>query len=324
MNAVVPIAPGSLGAALPLSTATDQFALNAMAATTQRAYRSDWRAFLAWCDDQGLVPLPASPETVARHLAACAMRGLSVSSIGRRLAAIKYAHRLKELELPTASERVRTVLAGIRRTCGAPPDRKAPVTAERLTELLKHCPPGLRGIRDRALLALGFAGAFRRSELVALRVEDLEETPDGFHITIRHSKTDKTHTGQSIAIPRGFRLRPVEAVQTWLAASGITEGLVFRQVIRRKIDGVATDLLAGPLSGHAVAEVVKRYCIRAGLDPASYSGHSLRAGYVTSAVEVNAPLLKICEQTRHRDLSMIRIYSRRVDLFREHSGAAFL
>lgn len=121
-----------------------------------------------------------------------------------------------------------------------------------------------------------------------------------------------------IAIPRGFRLRPVEAVQAWLAAAEISTGPVFRAVA---LGGKVSDLA---LTGDSAARVVKKYARAVGLDVEAYSGHSLRAGYVTSAVEANAPLLKIAEQTRHRSLDMIRVYSRRVDLFRDHSGAAFL
>ena len=121
-----------------------------------------------------------------------------------------------------------------------------------------------------------------------------------------------------IAIPRGYKLRPVEAVMAWLAAAKISTGPVFRAV------ALGGKVSAEALTSDSAARIVKVYARRVGLDAASYSGHSLRAGYVTSAVEANAPLLKIAEQTRHRSLDMIRVYSRRVDLFRDHSGAAFL
>lgn len=320
MNALISIEPlnGELVASVSLPEAANQFALNSTAASTQAAYRADWRAFTAWCSQHGYEPLPASPEAVARHLTQLALDGLAVASIGRRLAAVRYAHKLAELESPTSHERVRTVLSGIRRTIGTAPIRKAPVTAERLTAMFKHLSPGLIGVRDRALLALGFAGAFRRSELVALQVADLVEVPDGLRVLIRRSKTDKTGEGHEIAVPRGFRLRPVEAVQAWREAAQISEGPVFRHVRRGGQVGSA------PLSGHAVAAVIKKMAERAGLDPLEFSGHSLRAGFVTSAVETNAPIMKIAEQTRHKSLDMLRVYSRRVDLFREHAGAGFL
>ena len=219
-------------------------------------------------------------------------------------------------------------MAGIRRQIGTKPNPKAPITAERLTLMLAGLPDLLAGRRDRALLALGFAGAFRRSELVALTVADLAAVSDGYRVTIRRSKTDQEGQGQEIAVPRGFRLRPVEAVQGWLQAAGITGGPVFRPITTRRLDGrgkPATELVGTEaLAAHSVARIVKRHCRRVGMEAADFSGHSLRSGYVTSAVEAGSAALKICEQTRHRSMDMILAYSRRIDLFREHSGAAFL
>jgi integrase len=156
--------------------------------------------------------------------------GLSVSSIGRRLAGIAYAHKLQKLPNPTAAEDV--ILAGIRRTIGVKPRRKQAATADRVRAMLDACPDTMRGIRDRALLALGFAGAFRRSELVALRVEDIAEVVDGFRVTMRRSKTNQTGEGCEIVIPRGLKIRPVAAVQRWQEAAGISEGLLFRAIHR--------------------------------------------------------------------------------------------
>jgi integrase len=184
--------------------------------------------------------------------------------------------------------------------------------------LLDACPGTLIGKRDRALLALGFAGAFRRSELVALNVADLIEVADGLRVVIRHSKTDQEGQGAEIAIPRGYRLRPVEAVQTWLAAAEISVGPVFRSVaLGGKVGTVA-------LSPYAASLVIKQRIAAVGLDPAGYSGHSLRSGFLTSAAEAGASLFKLTEVSRHRSLDTLRGYVRRVDLFKEHAGAAFL
>jgi integrase len=152
------------------------------------------------------------------------------------------------LEPPTNAEGVRAVLRGIRRTIGTAPDRKNPATtADVLTAMLRLCPNTLAGKRDRALLALGFAGALRRSELVALEVEDLSEVPDGLRVRIRRSKTDQRGEGHEIAIPRGYRLRPVEAVQTWLAVAEIGAGPLFRPVLK------GGRLQCAPLSAHSAA-----------------------------------------------------------------------
>ena len=183
---------------------------------------------------------------------------------------------------------------------------------------LALCPATLAGHRDRALLALGFAGALRRSELVALEVADLTEVPDGLRVRIRRSKTDQEGEGAEIAIPRGYRLRPVEAVQAWLAAAEISTGPVFRPVLKGgRVQGV-------PLTPHSAAQIVKAYARRAGLDAQGFAGHSLRSGFLTSAAEAGASVFKMTEVSRHKSVDVLRGYVRRADLFREHAGSAFL
>ena len=215
-------------------------------------------------------------------------------------------------EPPTSSEAVKAVLRGLRRTIGSAKQGKAPATADLIGQMVGLCPDNMIGKRDRALLCLGFAGAFRRSELCALEVADLTEVPDGLRILIRRSKGDQE--GQEGAIPRGYKLRPVEAVQTWLAAAEISAGPVFRAVTRG--GRVSCDALADD----SAARIVKRYARRVGLDPASYAGHSLRSGFLTSAAESGASIWKLSAQSRHKSLDTLRGYVRRVDddLFKEH------
>jgi site-specific recombinase XerD len=311
MNQITIAAPTGVVLAEADAAAARTFAELEKAASTRRSYRVAFRIFADWCHARGLVPVPASPDTVA------ATAGARASTIAHRAAAIRYAHRLAGHETPTSAETVRAVMRGIRRTIGTAPERKAPATADVIREM-RLCPPTLAGQRDRALLALGFAGAFRRSELVALSVADLVEMPDGFRVLIRHSKTDQEGAGQEIAIPRGYRLRPVEAVQTWLEAAAITEGPVFRAVLK------GGRLQAAALTPHSVAAIVKSYAERAGLDPAAYAGHSLRAGFITSAAEAGASVLRIADQSRHQSLDTLRGYVRRADLFKDHAGASFL
>jgi site-specific recombinase XerD len=317
MNQITIAAPTGVVLAEADAAAARTFAELEKAASTRRSYRVAFRIFADWCHARGLVPVPASPDTVAAFLAAEATAAAKASTIAHRAAAIRYAHRLARHETPTGAETVRAVMRGIRRTIGTAPERKAPATADVIREM-RLCPPTLAGQRDRALLALGFAGAFRRSELVALSVADLVEMPDGFRVLIRHSKTDQEGAGQEIAIPRGYRLRPVEAVQTWLEAAAITEGPVFRAVLK------GGRLQAAALTPHSVAAIVKMYAERAGLDPAAYAGHSLRAGFITSAAEAGASVLRIADQSRHQSLDTLRGYVRRADLFRDHAGASFL
>jgi site-specific recombinase XerD len=310
------IPPGALTTAE--IDATMAYAEAEKAAATRAAYASDWRDFAAWCAARGAMPLPAHVGIVATYLSWLASTGRKASTIGRKAAAIGHRHKQAGHKPPTNQEGVRAVLRGIRRTIGAARAAKAPATADVLTAMLRLCPATLAGARDRALLALGFAGAFRRSELVALEVADLTEAQDGLRVRIRRSKTDQEAEGAEIAIPRGYRLRPVEAVQAWLTAAEITEGPLFRPVLK------GGRVQREPLSAFSAAQIVKRYAERAGLDPAAYAGHSLRSGFLTSAAESGASILKMMEVSRHKSVDVLRGYVQRADLFREHAGAAFL
>ena len=167
---------------------------------------------------KGSAPCPR--ETVAAFLAAEANRSIKSSTIGRRLAAIRYAHKLAGYERPTNSEAVKATLRGIRRTAGSAPVRKAPATADKVLAMVGKAGTDIKGLRDRALLLLGFAGAFRRSELVALDVADLQFCDSGLRAIIRKSKTDQEGQGATIAIARGSVACPVDAVRAWIKAAG--------------------------------------------------------------------------------------------------------
>lgn len=156
-----------------------------------------------------------------------------------------------------------------------------------------------------ALLLLGFAGAFRRSSWWGLTVADLVEVEGGYRVLIRRSKTDQEGAGQEIAIPAGGKLRPVEAIRTWLAVAGIADGPVFRPVAK------GGRVLPQALTDRSVANIVKAYAERAGLDPDLFLGHSLRARFLTSAAEAGASLLKMAEVSRHASLDTLRGYVRR-------------
>jgi site-specific recombinase XerD len=255
---------------------------------------------------------------VAAFLAGEAKRGVKASTIGRRVAAIRYAHRLAGHEPPTNSETVKATVRGIRRTIGVTKDRKAPIVAELARAMALAAPAGLKGLRDRALLLLGFAGAFRRSELVALDVADIVETEDGARVLIRRSKTDQEGAGETIAIARGSVACPVKALRAWLEAAEITEGPLFRPVAK------GGRVAAERLSDKTVATVVKRYARRVGLDAGAYSGHSLRAGFLTSAARRGASIFKMRDVSRHKSMDVLQGYVRDADLFRDHAGAGLL
>lgn len=187
-----------------------------------------------------------------------------------------------------------------------------------MAAIIAHCPDTLTGIRDRALLLLGFAGAFRRSELVALEVNDIERTPEGIKITIHKSKTDQEGQGQVIAIPNGVNFRVVDALMSWLNAAGITEGALFRSI--KKGGAIQT----AALTSRSVANIVKQYAGLAGLTVDDFSGHSLRAGFITSGAEAGADLFKLMEVSRHTHPKTVMGYVRNAQLFDNHAGAEFL
>lgn len=293
------------------------FALAEKSDATRRAYRSDFRVFSAWCAGRGFEPLPAAPTVVAAFLADQAKSGVKPSTLGRRVAAIAYAHDLAGMASPASAKVVRVVLVGIRREKGAKPTQKAPATAERIAAMIEAIPDTRRGQRDKALLAIGFAGAFRRSELVALEVADITYEPDGVRVQIKRSKADQEGRGQEIAIPRGSKLRPVRALQAWLKAARIKDGPVFRSIDKHGHIG-------GALTPQSVALIVKTHAEAAGLDAREFSGHSLRAGFLTSAAEAGADVLRMMEVSRHKRVETLRTYVRRASLFKGHAGKNFL
>jgi site-specific recombinase XerD len=318
-NGVLVVSPG--GQPTHLQQAVDRassFATAEKAANTRRAYRTDLAVFQGWCAAHGVAALPAAPEIVAAFLSDEADRGIRASTIGRRVAAIRYAHRLSNPLVPTDDERLRAVVRGIRRTIGTAKAPKTPATNDRLLAMVAPRGDAMAALRDRALLLLGFAGAFRRSELVALAVADVEETPEGLRITIRHGKTDQEGAGATIAIVRGTVACPVEALKAWLAAADIVEGPIFRQV--NKGDKV----LPHRLTAQSVALIIKAHARRAGLDPRSFAGHSLRSGFLTSAAKRGASIFKMMDVSRHRSVESLRGYVRDAELFRDHAGIGLI
>jgi site-specific recombinase XerD len=283
--------------------------------STLRGYQSDWRHFCAWCESHGLRPLPASPETVASYIAQCA-GGLKVGSLQRRLNAIAEAHKVVGLESPTHDAIVANTMKGIRRSLGTAPAQKAPTLTADIRTMLDATDVGAIGTRDRAMILLGFAGAFRRSELVSLDVEDCSFGTDGLTVTLRRSKTDQQRAGRKIGIPYGSNPEtcPVRTVQSWIEQAGIISGPLFRPINRHG------QMQPGRLSGIDVARIVKKLAERAGLDRAKYAGHSLRAGHATTAAIAGASERSIMNQTGHRSVQMVRRYIRDGNLFRENSA----
>jgi integrase len=283
-----------------------QFVAAAISPNTRRAYASDVDHFLAWggC-------LPATSETIARYLAHHA-EALSTATLARRLAAIRHAHAVAGLPNPTANDLVRITLRGIRRTYGRAQQRVAALTKGQLVAITTQLGTSIKDTRDRALLLIGFAGAFRRSELVALDCNAIDRRAAGLVITIRKSKTDQDRRGRQVAIPysRGA-MCPIRALDDWLDLARITEGPVFRPVTKRG------DVLIQRLSAEAVAVIVKQRTKSFARKGARYSGHSLRVGFVTSAALDGIPTWRIRAQTGHASEAALCTYIRNSELFLE-------
>ena len=288
------------------------------AANTRRCYASAWRSFREWTTDHQLAALPATSETVALYVADLSDR-LRASSLRLHLAAIGSAHRSAQLVDPTKAESVRKVMRGIRRAQTAISTSKKPLRLRELRLILDAMPDGLNAARDRALLLLGFALGARRSELVALNVDDLETLPEGLRVFIARSKTDQEGEGRAVGVPYASRpdLCPVRAVTAWFDASGITDGAVFRRVDRWGTIGAR-------LGDRSVSIVVKDRAALAGLDPGPLGAHSLRAGLATEAAAAGASERAIMGQTGHRSLRVLRTYIHEGSLWRNNAAAAAL
>lgn len=309
-------------AALPpqsLSDLADALAENLVAASTKRAYTHDWSHFARWCMEQRRESLPADPDTVRLYLTDHA-ETYRPATLGRRLVAICRAHKEAGHEPPTRAESVRNQLRAIRRTQGTAQARKTALTVEQLREMMASLPTGTpAGQRDRALLLLGFAGAFRRSELVGLDVADLSIQPQGLLITLRRSKTDQEGQGRTIGIPQGVNEAtcPVRAYLAWIAvikAAGIKSGPLFRSIDRHG------NVSSRRLTGESAAAVVKKAVTAIGLDADPYAGHSLRAGLVTEAARQGIPDHKIMAQTGHKSRKMLDRYIRDSQVFRNNAA----
>jgi len=208
-------------------------------------------------------------------------------------------------------------MRGIRRQHGTAQRQVAPLTKQDLLSMLPLM-VGVKGLRDRALILLGFAAALRRSELVAVDVADIAFVNEGLVVTLRKSKTDPEGQGRKIGVPWGHTAAcPVKAVRTWLDHARIEDGAAFRCVNRAGTVGKR-------LSDHAVAVIIKSYAKAIGLDPASVSGHSLRSGLATAAAQAGIPAHKIQAQTGHRSLEMLNRYIRDGNLFLDNASGGVL
>ena len=288
---------------------------------TRKAYTSDFAHFADWCDHRSLHALPAEPGAVWLYITALVeadnAADYKVSTLERRLSAIKWVHEANGHPSPTTHTQIRELMAGIRRKYGTRPTKVDPISTDQLAQMVAVLDlETFTGLRDRAVLLFGYAGAFRRSELVGLERAQLKRSADGYLVQLHRTKDDQEAKGRDLGIPAfpGSPLCPVAAVDAWLTAAEITDGPIFRRVTRYQTVG------SKGLSGSAVAQIVKRVAAAAGIPADKLAGHSLRAGHATTAAQNGAPDRTIMRQTGHKRTETLDGYVRPATVFKDNSA----
>jgi site-specific recombinase XerD len=303
-----------------LENSLGELAKHTKSDSTKAAYASDWSKFREWCDTWQCEALPATPRTIALYVAWLDQEGRVVSTIQRNLTAINQAHAIAGFDRPVDA-RLREILKGLRRMRGIRPTKKKAITLDLLRRMVQLTPGGALGVRDRALLLVCWTAALRRSELVALNVDDLETRDKGLVLHVRKSKTDQNSEGRQIGIPfidAEKRLCAPRALRTWLDLANIREGAIFRPVGASGRNKIIAETIGDRLSDRQVAYAVKAAAKRAGLDPKEFAGHSLRSGLATSLASVGVDDRRIQEITGHRSIAVLRGYIQSGAIFSDH------
>lgn len=313
-----------------LSAGAKDLLSDAKAPATRRAYQQDWADFASWCVAMGRESLPANTETVTAYVRYCYEQNQRGKTIGRMISALVFVHKAKAIPWKEQKETALQVLSGLRRRRAGTEQvtKKDPMTPR----LLRRVVSALSGrddnpiadARDRALILVGWTGAFRRSELVATDVKDLERQPDGsIVIKVGKSKTDQEGKGATKVLPIAGdpELCAVAALDLWLNAAEIDTGPVFRGVT-----DVGT-VRKGRLTDRSAAEIIKRALRRAGFSEdfvKKYSGHSLRSGFITEARRAGKPDHEIMAQTQHKSREMLDEYTHIIDQVRTSAARGLL
>ena len=275
---------------------------NSKANNTLRAYQSDFRDFAAFCERNGFTSMPTQPKILSLYITYLS-KTLKLSTLKRRIASISVIHKLKGHYLDTKNPIIMENLHGIKRTIGSRQRSKKPILINDLKLIIKAINEDK--LRDKALILIGFAGGFRRSELVNIDHEDIEFVPEGVKILIKRSKTDQSGEGVYKAIPYfdNKEFCPVLALKKYVEIKTIKndERKVFK------------------LSDKSVALIIKRYAQKAGLDASKYAGHSLRSGFATTAAEFGAEERNIMAMTGHKTTQMVRRYIQEANLFKNNA-----
>lgn len=294
-----------------------------LANATHQAYGSDWRDFQLFCTSLLQPCLPANAETVILYIQHMADNRLKLNTIRRRLAAVRYYHFESDYDSPTENPLAKKMINAISRQLGYQLEQKQALHVDHLKQMIDLMDiKNLTHLRDRAMLLLGFAGGFRRSEVIQLRIEHLHFVGLNLRVHLSRSKTDQMGQGldKPILGEAGSVYCPVAAVKEWLQVSGMKTGYIFRRIRRGQTLNLAEDR---PLSAVAYANCIKYYANQIGLDPRQLSGHSLRSGFVTSAALTGKDALHIADVTK-QDIRTVQRYMRKAKMFEQHAGEGLL
>ena len=292
---------------------------NSKAVNTVRAYKSDFKDFGLFCVQSGFNALPTEPKIVSLYLTYLSTKDLKLSTIKRRLVSIGVIHRMKGHYLDTKHPIIVENLMGIKRRKGTIQKGKKPILINNLKKLIdvidEEKIEDINKLRDKSILLIGFAGGFRRNEIVSLDKEDLEFVFEGLKITVKRSKTDQFGEGLTKGIPyfENIAYCPVTILQKWINISKITKGPLFRKISK------GSRLLENRLTDQTVALIIKKYLNKSGIDSSNYSGHSLRSGFATSAAESGAEERSIMAMTGHKTTQMVRRYIQEANLFKNNA-----
>ena len=286
---------------------------------TVRAYKSDFEDFTLFCIKNGLRSLPTEPKIVSLYLTYLSNKNVRTSTIKRRLVSIGVIHKMKGHYLDTKHPIIVENFMGIKRLKGISQNGKKPLLINDLKGIIDvinmQKEPDLKKLRNKALLLLGFAGGFRRNELVSLNFEDLDFVFEGVKIKIKRSKTDQFGEGFMKGIPHfeNYLYCPVKNLKNWLNISKIKRGPIFVRFSK------GVNLTNIRLTDQSVALIIKEYLTKAGVDNKNYSGHSLRSGFATSAAEAGAEERSIMAMTGHKSSEMVRRYIKEANLFKNNA-----
>ena len=292
---------------------------NSKSANTVRAYKSDFEDFSLFCIKNGFKNMPTDPKIVSLYLTYLSSKDVKTSTIKRRLVSIGVIHKMKGFYLDTKHPVIIENFMGIKRLKGVSQNGKKPILINDLKLIIdvinKQKEPDIKKLRNKALLLLGFAGGFRRNELISLNLEDLDFVFEGLKIYIRRSKTDQYGEGYIKGIPYfdNYLYCPVKNLKNWLNISKLKKGPIFVRFSK------GSNLTNIRLTDQSVALIIKEYLAKAGINNKNYSGHSLRSGFATSAADAGAEERSIMAMTGHKTSQMVRRYIREANIFKNNA-----